>query len=144
MKKTLFLFLFTIVTVIGAKAQTADDAKVDTIDIPSEMPRQIDTKVMVFTAVESEPKFPGGMQEFYKYLGNSINVPASLFVKGRVQVSFVVETDGQVVETKIIKGIVTQKMKQEILRVFNASPKWKPAIQNGRPVRVQYSIPLSF
>lgn len=139
MKKALFFFVFTLL-VFCVKAQTTNAQKLDTID----KIKPVDTANLVYTAVESEAEFPGGRREFFKYLGQNINVPSDQFVKGQVVVSFVIDLDGKVIETNIVKGVVTDGMRKEIIRVFNSSPKWKPAIQNSKPVRIQYSIPLNF
>ncbi|MBC7438691.1 MAG: energy transducer TonB, partial [Flavobacterium sp.] len=57
-------------------------------------------------------------------------------------VQFVVEKDGKLTDIKILRdlGFGTGK---EAIRVLNSSPKWKPGIQNGRPVRVLYNLPIS-
>ncbi|RVU01833.1 energy transducer TonB [Mucilaginibacter limnophilus] len=100
----------------------------------------------IFTAVENQPDFPGGMQAFYKYLGNNIRYPAVARennVQGRVFVTFVVEKDGSLTDIKVMRGIGSG-CDEEAVRVLKKSPKWKPGIQNGRPVRVQYSVPIAF
>lgn len=100
----------------------------------------------IFTAVENQPDFPGGMQAFYKYLGNNIRYPAVARennVQGRVFVTFVVEKDGSLTDIKVMRGIGSG-CDEEAVRVLKKSPKWKAGIQNGRPVRVQYSVPIAF
>ena len=100
----------------------------------------------IFTAVEQEPKFPGGEDAFRNYLGKNIRYPAIAKennVQGKVFLSFVVERDGTLTDLKVVRGIGSG-CDDEAMRVLRNSPKWKPGIQNGRPVRVSYTIPISF
>lgn len=100
----------------------------------------------IFTAVEQEPTPAGGMGAFYKYLGNNIRYPAVAKennVQGKVFMQFVVEKDGSLTDVKVIRGIGSG-CDQEAIRVLQNAPKWRPGIQNGRPVRVQYNVPISF
>jgi len=100
----------------------------------------------IFTAVEQEPTPAGGMAAFYKYLGNNIRYPAVAKennVQGKVFMQFVVERDGSLTDVKVIRGI-GNGCDEEAIRVLKNAPKWKAGIQNGRPVRVQYNVPISF
>jgi TonB family protein len=100
----------------------------------------------VLTAVEWAPTFPGGEAGFNQFLAKNTKYPAAAReknVQGRVIASFVVEEDGSLTDIKIVRGI-GYGTDEEALRVLKLSPKWKPGIQNGHTVRVQYSVPISF
>lgn len=100
----------------------------------------------IFTSVEQVPEFPGGMKAFADYLMRNLRYPAAARIKGvqgRVIISFVVEPDGELTDIHVGRG-VEDDLDQEALRVVKMSPKWKPGTQNGRHVRVAYSIPISF
>ncbi|RYZ95276.1 MAG: energy transducer TonB [Sphingobacteriaceae bacterium] len=100
----------------------------------------------IFTAVENPPEFPGGIAKFYAYLRDNTKYPAlerENNVQGKVFVSFVVEKDGALTDVKVTRG-VSSGIDAEAIRVLKKSPRWKPGIQNGRPVRVQYSVPVAF
>ncbi|SDQ01374.1 outer membrane transport energization protein TonB [Mucilaginibacter sp. OK268] len=100
----------------------------------------------IFTSVEQVPEFPGGLEKFGAYLGKSIRYPAVARengTQGRVICTFVVEKDGSLTDIKVTRGIGSG-CDEEAVRVLKNSPHWKPGIQNGRPVRVQYSVPISF
>ena len=108
----------------------------------------LDDKVAdsVYTLVEVMPEFPGGVDKLMAYLGKNIMYPASAKkagVQGRVFVSFIVEKDGRVNESKILRGIGAD-CDEEALRVVNSMPKWKPGLSEGKPVRVQYNLPIKF
>jgi protein TonB len=97
----------------------------------------------IFTAVEKDPKFNG---DFGAYLGKHINYPAvdkENNVQGKVVLTFVVEKDGSITDIKVLRS-PDESLGEEATRVLKASPHWSPGIQNGRPVRVQYTIPVSF
>ena len=95
----------------------------------------------IYNAVEVRPDFPGGINKFYEYVRKNFRTPEEE-VKGKVIVQFVVEKDGSLTDIKVVRdlGYGTGK---EAERVLRNSPRWKPGIQNGRPVRVLYSLPIS-
>jgi TonB family protein len=100
----------------------------------------------IFTAVEFAPEFPGGLEAFARFLSKNTRYPAVARengTQGRVIISFVVETDGTLTELKIAGGI-GDGCDEEALRVVGMSPPWTPGMQNGRPVRVAYSVPIAF
>lgn len=100
----------------------------------------------IFVAVEKVPLFPGGIEAFYQYLARNIRYPAAMRdagVQGKVIVAFVVEKDGSLTDVRVTRGVAAD-IDLEALRVIQESPKWTPGIQNGRPVRVAYSVPIAF
>jgi len=100
----------------------------------------------IFTSVEEEPSFPGGPEAFGKYLSKKINYPAIAKennVQGKVFLNFTVERDGSLTDIKVVRGIGSG-CDDEAVRVLKSSPRWRPGIQNGRAVRVSYTIPISF
>lgn len=100
----------------------------------------------VFKVVEVDPEFPGGVEALYKYLAENIKYPEKAKnnkVEGRVYITFVIEKDGSVSDAKVLRS-VNEELDAEALRVINAMPKWKPGMQQGVPVRVQYNIPIYF
>jgi TonB family protein len=103
-------------------------------------------KVYDFVSVEGQPSFPGGMDQFFKYIGKAVRYPKEAQeknIQGKVFLSFVVETDGTLTDIKIQKG-VSNEIDEEAIRVIKASPKWIPAVKDKQKVRVQYNIPISF
>jgi TonB family protein len=100
----------------------------------------------VFTSVEQVPEFPGGITAFGEFLGKNIRYPAEMRekgVQGKVIISFIVEEDGSLSNFRVVRSIGSGA-DEESVRVLALSPKWKPGIQNGHTVRVQYSVPISF
>jgi TonB family protein len=105
-----------------------------------------DNDTEVFTAVEQMTEFPGGLPAFGKYLSKNIRYPAAArenHVQGKVFLTFIVEKDGSLTDVKVLRGIGSGA-DEEAVRVIKNSPKWKPAMQNGRLVRAQFTVPVSF
>lgn len=100
----------------------------------------------VFTSVEQVPEFKGGLEAFGKFLATNMKYPKAARdnnVQGKVIITFVVEKDGSLSNMKVVRGIGSG-CDEEAVRVLSISPAWKPGIQNGKPVKVQYSVPISF
>lgn len=94
------------------------------------------------TDVLAEPE--RGIDAFRKWLGNNYAYPAEAIenhVYGRVEVSFIVEKDGSLSSFKINRDL-GYGTGDALVRVLKKSAKWKPAIQNGKAVRLAYTLPL--
>ena len=99
-----------------------------------------------FSTVDQVPQFPGGLEGFSKYLSKNIKYPdiARLIgINGNVIVSFVVGSDGKVVEARPIRCIGAG-CDAEAVKVIEMSPDWTPGFQKGKPVRCQYTVPINF
>jgi len=101
-----------------------------------------DNSIYNTAGIEVKPDFPGGMEKFYKFVGNNYQTPEEEGLKGKVYVTFVVEKDGSLTDIKVIRDIGYGTGK-EAIRVLNKCPKWTPGEQNGKKVRVLYSLPIT-
>jgi len=100
----------------------------------------------VFTVVEEMPSFPGGEQALFKFLRDNIQYPKKARRKGitgKVYITFIVDKEGNIMDVKTVKG-VSPELDAESVRVVKLMPRWKPGYQNGRPVNVQYNLPIIF
>ncbi|MBS7562899.1 TonB family protein [Mucilaginibacter sp. Bleaf8] len=88
------------------------------------------------------PEPLGGSGAWSKFLQKNLRYP-STENQGRVTISFVVEKDGHLTDITVLKGI-SPELDNEALRVLKLSPAWKPGMQNGRPVRVKFTVPIVF
>src|SRR5690606_71582 len=92
------------------------------------------------------PKFPGGDQEMYKYMGKNIFYPIEAKAndeQGKVYVNFIVGKDGCIHNAKVIKG-VSSSLDKEALRLINSMPKWTPGYKEKEAVNVSINLPISF
>ena len=99
-----------------------------------------------FTVVEVMPVFPGGQTALAQYIASHLKYPTVAQengIQGRVFVSFVVGEDGYVEDVRVIKG-VEPMLDKEALRVIQSLPRWTPGNQQGKPVRVKYTVPVTF
>lgn len=111
------------------------------------VPREVTPSVSpVFQVVEEMPEFPGGMRECLTFLEKNIKYPVEAQLagaQGKVIVQFVVEKDGSIINPKIVRSI-DPALDGEAIRVISLMPKWKPGMQKGKPVSVQYTVPVTF
>lgn len=95
--------------------------------------------------VEHMPEYLGGESAMYKFISDNLAFPEVCYksrIKGRVVVSFIVGKDGSV-ENVNMEDALYPAVDREIMRVFYMMPKWKPGYNNGKPVRVKYSLPMT-
>ena len=100
----------------------------------------------VYDMVEQAPQFPGGPQALMKWLGENVRYPVAAQeagVQGRVICQFVIQADGTIGETKIMRG-VSPELDAEALRIVKAMPAWTPGMQDGQAVNVRYTLPVTF
>ena len=120
--------------------------------IEGEMPEittgEVEGESDVYQIVEQMPEFPGGDEALQKYLLSHIDYKGiyqdrGMDVFGRVFVSFIVEPDGSISNVKVLRGLGSV-CDEEAIRVVQSMPKWKPGMQRGKAVRVQYLVPVNF
>jgi TonB family protein len=100
----------------------------------------------VFDVVEQMPSYPGGDEALMRYISNNLQYPVVAEengIQGRVIVSFVVERDGSITEVNVVKS-VDPSLDKEAVRVLKSMPRWEAGIQDGKPVRVKYTVPVTF
>ena len=108
--------------------------------------KQDDAEDEIVNAPEEQAVYPGGMQELMKYMQKEIKYPKEAQdkgIQGRVIVQFVVNKDGSITDTKIVRSADPQ-LDAEALRIVNAMPNWTPGKQRGEPVRTYFTIPVNF
>ncbi len=101
---------------------------------------------MVYTVVEEQPEYPGGMDAMYDFLGDNIQYTEEAKAKnvtGKVFVTFTVGSNGKIRDVKLLKGIGFG-LDEEALRVVKAMPKWQPGRKGGENVAVRYNLPIIF
>ena len=118
--------------------------KTEPVEMPNGM--EVERQSKVFDVVEQMPQFPGGPSALFQYLSANVRYPETAHkagVEGRIIATFVVEKDGTITESKIVKS-VSPELDAEALRVLNSMPRWVPGKQDGQAVRVKYTVPVTF
>ncbi len=130
MKFTLFLLIIIMAMPLSAQTVGATDNE----------------PVYNMAMVQQQPKFPGGASEMYKWLGNNIKYPEEAKkerVSGKVIVDFVITKTGKTDKVRVVRGL-HPALDEEAVRVIKAMPAWTPGKQNGQPVNVSYTLPITF
>ena len=86
------------------------------------------------------PEYPGGVNAFLTYVATNLKGIRTKST-GRILVSFVIEKDGSVSNVRIVRSL-EESVDKKVIKVIKNSPRWKPGEQNGKLVRVSYSLPL--
>jgi TonB family protein len=100
----------------------------------------------IYMVVEQMPEFPGGVPALIQFLSREIHYPSESLrkgIEGTVFISFVIDEQGKVIDPQVVKGM-DAACDQEALRVIKLSPKWIPGMQNGKTVKVKYTLPIRF
>lgn len=121
-------------------------AQTQTYVAPKVVEEEEESSQPIFTVVETMPQFPGGDAALLQFLAKSIKYPVIAQengIQGRVICAFVVNRDGSIVDAEVLRG-VDPSLDKEALRVINTMPKWSPGKQRGKPVRVKYTVPITF
>jgi len=131
---------------VGSETIKGDPDAVLTVDEPvgtgTAAVVEEDNQVYNTAGIEVKPDFPGGIEKFYKFVGNNYKTPEEEGLKGKVYVTFVVEKDGSLTDIKVLRDI-GYGTGAEAIRVLKKCPKWTPGEQNGKKVRVLYSLPIT-
>ena len=107
----------------------------------------VEEEEVVFKIVETMPEFPGGQQAMMKFIAENIQYPIIAMengIQGRMICQFVVEKDGRVSNIQVIRSSGDASLDKEGVRVISTMPKWIPGKQQGKPVRVTYTMPVNF
>ena len=131
MKKMILLSMMAVLCLLTANAQKTVVSQ---------------SNQSVYDQVEQMPEFPGGMPAMIEYLQTNIKYPKDAVkqnVGGRVMVMFVVEADGSLSNVRVARKVFPS-LDSEAVRVVKAMPKWKPGKEKGRPVRVNFTLPVVF
>lgn len=100
----------------------------------------------IFADPLQKAEFPGGQEALKAYVAEHLEqliVATDTTIHGRTIVSFVVEADGLLSDVKIMKPS-HPVLDSVALKLVKDMPKWHPALMNGKPVRSQWAIPVSY
>lgn len=113
----------------------------DQTDLPIEGPQLTHVDV-----VEEMPQFPGGVQALMQWMEENIPYPQKLIrakVQGDMEVTFIVDREGNVGEAKITKSLHPD-LDKLVMAAMKRMPKWKPGKKDGRVSIVSVSLPIHF
>jgi len=153
----LFLMLFLV---FSCKEEVSSESKMDNVEVTTEKEDPVDD---VFKVVENMPAFPGcdseidrvaiqdcSKKKLVEYIYSNLKYPQAAKekgVEGTVVCQFVVLTDGSLDAIKIIREIgegCGDEVKRVVESMNNMESKWSPGSQQGKKVKVMYSLPVKF
>ncbi len=129
---------------LGAETIKGDPDAPLTVEPVGNGPSQVveeDNNIYNTAGIEVKPEFQGGMDKFYKFVGKNYVTPEDC-AGGKVYINFVVEKDGSLTDIKVIREACPGSGK-EAVRVLKSCPKWNSGEQNGKKVRVLFSLPIT-
>ena len=103
---------------------------------------EIPSQAKNISELDEKPDFPGGIQEFYKYIRDNYQTPKVQGLAGKIYMTFIIEKDGSLSDIKVLRDIGYNTGK-EAIRILQNSPKWIPGKYKGEAVRVSYSLPIN-
>lgn len=128
MKKTIFfVIVFFTFQLINAQAS------IKIADLNTPIPIE---------SVENPPLFPGGNSEFVKFFSKNFHAPEVDGLNGIMKVNFVIDYYGNITDIKILNDLGSG-CAEEVRRVLKLSPKWTPGEQDGKVVRVLFTLPVT-
>ncbi len=107
---------------------------------------QKEEEAPIYSVVEQQAQFPGGEAALLAYVAKNIKYPAIAVeqeIQGTVNLRFVVEANGSIGDVQIVKSLESHCDK-EAIRVVKSLPRFIPGKQQGRPVRVWFTLPVRY
>lgn len=98
------------------------------------------------TDVQSESEFPGGGSAWARYLNKNFRYPERAIksrLQGEVGIQFIVNLDGKVEDVEVYKS-VEYSLDDEARRLIDISPRWTPAIKDGKKIKTYKRQPVVF
>ena len=139
--------LETKVTISTANIQGKVDGTIDIRDLNINSTIAGDGKEEIYTIVEQNPEFPGGMAEFYEFLRNKLVYPPparEAGAEGTATIKFVVNKDGSIGGVTVARSSGYKLLDDEAVRVVRMMPKWVAGKINGKSVSSWFQIPVRF
>ena len=137
-----------------AAAKVSDLSAIVKGNVPESVVSQPDTLVtsrlkdkvvdaVAHEGVDQSPEFPGGSEALRKYVKDNMRHPLVDTRSGNVIIQFTVDEEGRVVNPKLLRGL-DEEFDAEAIRLVEAMPRWKPGMKDGKPVPVQFTLPIFF
>jgi len=142
------MLVFSILLFIGSSELFAQSNHEEILPTLDEKNATKDELGETYDTAELMPTFPGGEQAMFKYLGDHLKYPKfskKNGIQGTVYVYFIIDKHGMVRNAEIKRGPKDgEELNAEALRVIQEMPTWTPGSINGKPVNVQFTLPIKF
>ena len=125
------IFLFLIISIFSFQMGTAQE----------QIPQPVNT-IYDIKDVDVKPEHSTGIDAFYKFVGKNFKVPEEEGIKGKIIITFIIETNGSISDVKALQDIGFGSG-EKMVAVIKKSGKWIPAQKEGKIVRVFYQLPVT-
>jgi len=130
------IVIIIVVLALSAVPEILYSQNEDTTEIENE-------KCLPYVSVSKMPEFPGGFTALRKYIAENIKYPTNACISGTVYLRFVVLETGEIGKVQLLRG-VDELLNKEAIRVIKLLPKFIPGEENGKKVKVWFSVPVKF
>ncbi len=116
-------------------------------DVPVEPAPKEPEVVEMWTVIKEVPQFPGGEKKLFKFIADNVQYPPQAKAdkkEGTAYIGYVIQKTGAVKDIKVLRSSGTQSLDDEAMRVIKLMPKWTPGKERGKPVEVNYTMPIKF
>lgn len=123
-----------------------EGSKINIVQVGNVVEEEEVVEVIDFAVVETKPQYPGGDAALLAYIAENTKYPEIAKengIQGKVFVKFVIDKTGRVTSVTVMKG-VDSYLDDEAVRVVKTIPNWTPGKQRGKPVPVNYIVPINF
>ena len=134
------------IDIVEDDVEIEEEIVINDVDAEPDLDLEEEDDGEIFRVVEQMPKFPGGDEALLTYITNNVRYPQiakEYGVQGTVYITFVIDKKGKVKDVEIIRG-VERSLDKEAKRVIESLPKFAPGKQRGKPVQVQFTVPIKF
>jgi TonB family protein len=144
-----WLRLFTVITIVSGSGLVLKSCTEEKHDQTGEQAKTVQSEIEPeeFENIEISPKFPGGEEALFKYLGDAIVYPESAKeegVNGVVYCRFIIDKDGSIKNIEVLKG-VSPEIDQAAKDAIANMPDWEPGVhKDGHAVPVEFNLPIRF
>lgn len=129
--------LITLVLILFCLPLQAQTVQTDSSSTPDHL---------IYTVVQQQPEFPGGMNKLGKYISENLQYPEAAQaakLAGRVFIRFLITKQGAIEQVKVLKG-VSREIDAEAIRMVASMPNWIPGKVDGQTVDCFYNLPINF
>ena len=102
----------------------------------------------VLSYAEKMPEYPGGVTKLFAFVYENLKYPdfeKENGIEGTVYVKFTVTEEGKIVKPEVVRGVNgAPNFNKEVLRIVNKMPNWLPGENNGKKVKVYFTMPFKF
>lgn len=135
-----------LIAAAGAHAQERNNKTEQLAPAPEMVQRETPAEEgSIFRAVQQKAYPTVNLGEFFVKNIRYPKAAKKAHIEGRVILEAIVEKDGSISNIRVLKGQeLGHGLPEEAIRVLKMTPKWKPAVANGKEVRSYYLIPVTF